>query len=176
METNWYALRVVTGKEKKAKQSLESELRIEKLEKYVKNIIIPTEQEIKLKDGKKYFREKMTFPGYLLIECSLVGELPRTIKNTKDIAGFTTDSKNGNPVPLRQNEVDRVLGRIEETHLVDVWLVGEKVIILNGPFSGFNGTISELNPDKIKVKVDVLVFGRPTSIDLLLTELDKSVS
>lgn len=169
----WYPIRVVTGKERKSKELLESEIKIEGLDKYVNSIIIPMDKEFKLKEGKKVTREKLTFPGYLYIEAQLSGELIRTIKNCNGVAGFITDGKNGTPVSLRQSEVDRIIGRIEQQQNVDNYLVGEIVKILDGPFSTFKGCITQVNEDKAKVKVDVLIFGRNTPVDLSFEQIEK---
>mgnify|MGYP001022199940 CR=1 FL=1 len=169
----WYAVRVVTGKEKSVRDSLEKELKAEGLDKYVNNIVLPTENEVKLKNGKKYTREKITFPGYLLIEADLVGELPKTIRNFKNVAGFTTDSKNGSPVALRQSEIERIFGRIEETSKAEYIIEGESVNIIDGPFSGFKGCVTWIDMSANKLKVDVPVFGRNTNLELSLMQIEK---
>jgi len=170
----WYALRVVTGKERKTKELLEAEIRIEGIQKWVSEVVIPMEKEFKIKDGKKQAREKMTFPGYLLINAVLTGEAKRIIKNCNGVAGFTTEGgRDGSPVALRQSEVDRILGRIEEQKHVDSFIVGEKVKILDGPFVTFSGHITEVISDKNKVKVDVLIFGRHTPVDLSMEQIEK---
>lgn len=173
-EMKWYAVRVVTGKEKSVRDSLEKELEVEGLSKYVNQIVLPTENEIKLKNGKKFTREKITFPGYILLEADLVGELPKAIRNFKNVAGFTTDTKNGNPVALKQYEVDRILGRIEEKSSdIDILIAGESVNIIDGPFAGFKGCITSIDMNSKKLKVDVPVFGRNTNLELSLMQIEK---
>lgn len=173
-DLKWYAIRVVTGKEKKTKELLEAEIKIEGLQKWVSEIVIPMEKEFKMKDGKKQSREKMTFPGYLLVNAILTGEAKRVIKNCNGVAGFTTEGgKDGKPIALRQTEVDRILGRIEEQKHVDNFIVGEKVKILDGPFTTFSGYITEVYQEKNKVKVDVLIFGRNTPVDLSMDQIEK---
>lgn len=173
MADKWYAVRVVTGKEKSVKDSLERELKAEGLDKYVRNIVLPTETEVKLKNGKKFSREKITFPGYILIEADLVGELPKAIRNFKNIAGFTTDTKNGNPVALKQSEVDRILGKMNDTVKEDILIAGESINIIDGPFTGFKGCITWVDMNSKKLKVDVPIFGRNTNIELSLLQIEK---
>jgi transcriptional antiterminator NusG len=171
--TKWYPIRVITGKERKTKELLEAEIRIEGLDKWVKSVIIPMDKESKIRDGKKIVRDKLTYPGYLLIEANLTGELIKLIKNCNGVAGFTTDGKNGAPQSLRPSEVDRMIGRIEEQENKENYCVGETIKILDGPFATFKGSISNVNQDKEKVKVDVLIFGRVTPVDLGFSQIEK---
>ncbi len=172
-EYKWYPIRVVTGKERKTKELLETELKIEGMDKWVRSVMIPMEKEYKMKDGKKVGKEKMIFPGYLLVEAILTGEAVRTIKNCNGVAGFTTDGKNGSPIPLRKAEVDNMLGRIEETHNAENYIIGEIVKIIDGPFNTFKGSITEYSNEKRRLKVDVIIFGRNTPVDLTFEQIEK---
>lgn len=173
MENKWYAVRVVTGKEKKAKENIERELEFEKLEKYVNNILLPTEKEYKLRNGKKYSREKIVFPGYLYIEANLIGELPRLLKKTDCVVNFVLDGR-GKPAEVKQTEIDRIMGNIQKSVEGKIpYVVGESVNVIDGPFLNFKGEVTEVNEEKEKLKVIVKIFGRETPIDLNYMQVEK---
>lgn len=169
----WYALRVVSGKEKKAIENLEFELNVNDLNKFISNLLLPMEREFKLRNGKKVSREKLTFPGYLLMEAELNGELERVVKRTNFIIEFIGDK--GRPTPLKQKEVDRIIGNIEEnedmTHVP--FFVGEFINIIDGPFSTFKGEITHVDEAKQNLKVNVSIFGRVTPVNLSYLQVDK---
>jgi transcriptional antiterminator NusG len=169
----WYALRVVTGKEKKAIEFLESELRINNCERFVNEILLPQEDEMKMRNGKKFKRSRITMPGYLFIECKIIGEVENTVRRTNMVADWVRDSA-GKPEPLKPREMDKILGRIEETKKGEVpFIVGETVRIIDGPFSTFNGTIEHIDENKNHLKVNVMVFGRPTPVDLSFLQVER---
>jgi len=170
----WYALRVVSGKEKKAIENLEFELDVNDLNKFVENLLLPMEKEFKLKNGKKVSKEKLTFPGYLLLQADLNGELERIVKRTNFIIEFIGDS--GQPTALKQKEVDRIIGKIEETADENYvpYIVGEFVDIVDGPFSTFKGEITEVNEAKKTLKVNVAIFGRVNAVDLSYLQVEKN--
>lgn len=171
----WYALRVVSGKEKKALENLEFELKMNNLTQYVGQVLLPMEKEYKMKNGKKVSREKLTFPGYLLVEANLNGELSRLIKRTNLVVEFTGDTK-GIPTPLKQKEVDRIVGKIEEVAAKDndiPFIVGETVKIIDGAFTTFNGEIVSIDEGKSTLKVNVTIFGRITPVELSYLQVDK---
>lgn len=173
MDKKWYAIRVVTGREKKAKENIERELDIENLTEYVDNILLPTEKEYKLRNGKKFSRERIVFPGYLYIQASLLGELPRTIKHTDMVVNFVLDGR-GNPAEVRQSEIDRIMGNVEKSKEGKVpYIVGEEVNVVDGPFATFKGEVSDVNEDKEKLKVVVKIFGRETPVDLNYMQVEK---
>ena len=124
------------------------------------------------------FRSKNFFPGYILIEAALVGEVPHVIRNVTNVIGFLGAEKRGEPMPLRQSEVNRILGKVDE--LADTeeevnipYIVGETVKVINGPFNSFSGTIEEINKEKKKLKVSVKIFGRKTPVELGYMEVEK---
>lgn len=172
----WYALRIVSGKEKKAVENLEFELNVNNLDRFVSNLLLPMEKEFKLINGKKVSREKLTFPGYLLLEAELNGELSRTVKRTNFVIDFVGDK--GQPTPLKQKEVDRIIGKIEEAadESYIPFVVGEFVDIIDGPFSTFKGEISEIDEAKQTLKVNVSIFGRISSVSLNYLQVDKTTS
>jgi len=169
----WYALRVVSGKEKKAITNLEFELKVNNLDKYISNLLLPTEKEFKLRNGKKVSREKLTFPGYLLMEATLNEDIETTVKKTNLIIEFIGDK--GRPTPLKQAEVERIIGKIEEneTSTNVPFFVGEIVKIIDGPFSTFKGEVTHVDEVKENLSVSVSIFGRSTPVNLSYLQVDK---
>jgi transcription termination/antitermination protein NusG len=176
IDLQWYVVRAVSGQEKKVKANLESELIKAKLTDYVPQILIPMEKVYQIKNGKKIAKERNYFPGYILIQAKFHGEVAATIKGINGIVGFL--GSKDNPVPLRQAEVNRILGNADENGGVDVettepFIVGEPIKVTDGPFSGFSGVIEEVNEEKKKLKVMVLIFGRRTPLELNYNQVEK---
>jgi len=175
----WYVIRAVSGQEKKVKQYIESEIRHNKMNDYVSQILIPTEKIYQIRKGKKISKEKSLFPGYVLIEAALVGELPHLIENVTGVIGWL-GAKGGNPVPLSQAEINRILGKVDELADSDEelnipFIVGESVKVIDGPFNNFTGVIEEINEEKKKLKVSVKIFGRKTPLELSYMQVEKEV-
>ena len=173
----WYVVRAVSGQEKKVKQYIEMEISRLGMSDFVSQVLIPTEKVYQIRNGKKVSKERSFFPGYILIEAALVGEIPHVIKNITGVIGFLGD-KGGNPVPLRPAEVNRILGTVDELAESDAqmsipFIVGETVKVINGPFNSFTGTIEEINEEKKKLKVMVKIFGRKTPLELGFMEVEK---
>src|SRR6202008_3748865 len=146
----WYVVRAISGQEKKVKQYIEMEITRLKLNDFVSQVLIPTEKVIQIRNGKKTTKERSFYPGYVLIEASLVGEIPHIIKNITGVIGFLGETKGGDPVPMRISEVNRILGKVDELSEAEgtlniSFVVGESVKVINGPFNGFNGIIEEVN-------------------------------
>jgi transcriptional antiterminator NusG len=174
----WYVLRAIGGKEKKVKEYIENEIAIGDLKGYVDQVLIPTEKVYQIRNGKKISKERNFFPGYVLIEAALVGEVAHTLRNFPNVIGFLGDTKGGDPVPMRQSEVNRILGRVDELAETDEeinipYVVGETVKVIDGPFNGFNGTIEEINEEKKKLQVMVKIFGRKTPLELSFMQVEK---
>ena len=174
----WYVLRTVGGKEKKVKEYIENEIANAGLQEYISQVLIPTEKVYQIRNGKKISKERNFFPGYLLIEAALLGEIPHMLKNITNVIGFLGDTKGGDPVPMRQSEVNRILGRVDEMAEADAevnipYVVGETVKVTDGPFNGFNGIIEEINEEKKKLKVMVKIFGRKTPLELSFMQVEK---
>ncbi len=174
----WYVVRAISGKEKKVKEQIELEISRTGLQSYVSQILIPTEKVYQVKNGKKTSKERNYFPGYVLIEASLEGEIPHMIKNLPNVIGFLGAEKRGAPIPLRTAEVNRILGKVDELsekgeELSIPYVVGEGVKVIDGPFNGFNGIIEEVNEDKRKLKVSVKIFGRKTPLELSFLQVEK---
>lgn len=177
METKWYVIRTVTGKEKKAKEQLEYEIRNREFSDRVKQIVIPMEKVYHVRKGKKVATERNHYPGYVLIEAepNIIGELSGLHKIVNFIIGFLGGDT---PQPLKMDEVTRILGKIDELASTDVKMtdrfnIGESVKVIDGPFNGFTGTVQDVLKDKNRLKIDVKIFGRSTPIELDFAQVDK---
>ena len=168
VEPRWYALRTFTGHEAKVKASIELEMARLGLENRVVSIIIPTETVFEVRNGKRRTRVKNFLPGYILIEVSLDNRLRDFIVSLPSIVGFAGTTSG--PQPLQKDEVDRILGRVEErkdiTTAETSFREGDPVKVIEGPFANFNGTVKEVNVEKQKLKVEVGILGRKTPIEL----------
>ena len=174
----WYVLRAIGGKEKKVKEYIENEIAIGDLKGFVEQVLIPTEKVYQIRNGKKISKERNFFPGYVLIEAALVGEVAHILRNVPNVIGFLGDTKGGDPVPMRDSEVNRILGRVDELaetgeELNIPFVVGETVKVIDGPFNGFNGTIEAINEEKKKLQVMVKIFGRKTPLELSFMQVEK---
>ena len=174
----WYVLRAIGGKEKKVKEYIENEIANAGLQEFVSQVLIPTEKVYQIRNGKKISKERNFFPGYVLVEACLVGEIPHILRNIPNIIGFLGDTKGGEPVPMRQSEVYRILGRVDEMaasgeEMNIPYVVGETVKVIDGPFNGFNGTIEKINEEKKKLEVMVKIFGRKTPLELSFMQVEK---
>ncbi len=177
-DLKWYVLKSISGQENKVKNYIESEMKHQKMEQFVTQVVIPMEKVITLVKGKKVAKEKPYYPGYLMIEANLVGEVPHIIKNIPGVISFLSLTKGGEPVPMRKSEVDRMLGKADELsefaqEMAIPFVVGESVKVIDGPFNGFNGTIEKIMEDKKKVEVSVVIFGRKTPMELNFMQVDK---
>lgn len=176
-QLKWYVVRAVSGKEKKVKQYIDSEISRLGLSERVPQVLIPMEKYYQMKEGKKIAKERNFYPGYVLIEAQLDGELEHVIKGVNSVIGFLGD-KNGTPVPMRQTEVNRILGKVDEmsqqSEVMSVsYYVGENIKVMDGPFNGFTGVIEEVNEEKKKLKVMVKIFGRKTPLELNYMQVEK---
>ena len=172
----WYVLRAISGKENKVKEYLEADIKNSDLGDFVSQVLIPTERVYQIRTGKKIVKEKCYLPGYVLVEAALVGEVAHHLRNTPNVLGFLGGMDN--PTPLRQSEVNRILGTVDElqeaTEDANIpYEVGETVKVAEGPFSGFNGIIEEVNGEKKKLKVMVKIFGRKTPLELGFMQVEK---
>jgi transcriptional antiterminator NusG len=173
----WYVIRAVSGQEKKVKQYLESEILRAGLSDYVSQVLIPMEKYYQIKDGKKVSKERSFYPGYILIEANLMGEVPHVIQNITGVIGFL-GAKGEAPAPLRISEVNRILGKVDELadseEVINVpYVVGETVKVTDGPFNSFSGIIEEVNEEKKKLKVMVKIFGRKTPLEFSYVQVEK---
>lgn len=174
----WYVIRAISGKEKKVKELLELEIDRHNLNDYVEQVLIPTEKIYQIRKGKKISKEKNYFPGYVLIQAALIGEVEHVIKSMTNVLGFLGATKGGDPLPMRQAEVNRILGKVDELAVSDEemdipYVVGESVKVVDGPFNNFNGVIENINEEKKKLIVMVKIFGRKTPLELNYMQVEK---
>ena len=174
---NWYTLRVISGKEEKIKENILFELGFKKLSSEVDDIMVPSENIVEMREGKKRVKRKVFFPGYLLINMSESKEAKYLIENTDGVINFV--GANGDPQTLKEDEITRIIGEVEGREgrevMIAPYKVGDSVKVTDGPFADFSGFVNEVNNEKQKVKVSVSIFGRPTPIELnfLQVELEK---
>ena len=164
--------------EKKVKEYIENEIASLGLQDYVSQVLVPAEKVYQVRNGKKYSSERNLYPGYVLIEAALVGEIPHILRDITNVIGFLGETKGGDPVPMRQAEVNRILGTVDELaeqpeEISIPYFVGESVKVTDGPFNGFTGVIEEVNSDKKRLKVIVKIFGRKTPLELSFMQVEK---
>lgn len=182
-ELKWYVLRVISGQEKKVKTYLETEIERSKLGEFIPQVLIPSEKVYEMRNGKKRVRERNFFPGYVLISADLSnGEAYHAVNNIPGVIGFLGNNGSAasskEPVPLRQSEVNRILGKVDEIDqfeekLEKPFIKGESVKVMDGPFSGFTGAVEEIFEDKKKLNVMVKIFGRNTPVELSYMQVEK---
>jgi len=196
VEKKWYVLRAIGGKERKVKEYIETEIKNHNLQDFVSQVLIPVEKVYQIRKGKKISKERILYPGYVLVEAALVGEVPHILRHTPNVLGFLSSKDLGSkslnkdkkaisdalkgelPTPLRPSEINRLLGKIDELAEVEEenatpFFVGESVKVIDGPFNGFTGVIEEVNNEKKKLKVSVKIFGRKTPIELSFLQVEK---
>lgn len=174
----WYVVRAVSGQENKVKAYIEQEINRVGMADYISQVLVPTEKVVQVRDGKKISKERVYFPGYVMIEANLTGEVPHIIKSITGVIGFLGETKGGDAVPLRQAEVNRMLGKVDELSVkaenVNIpYSIGETVKVIDGPFNGFNGSIEKVNEEKRKLEVMVKIFGRKTPLELSFMQVEK---
>ena len=178
IKKQWYVVRAIGGKEAKVKEYIEAEVRHNHLEDYISQVLIPTEKVYTIRNGKKVSKEKVSYPGYVLVEAAFVGQIPILIRNTPNVLGFLGDTKEDSrkmiATPLRPQEVARILGRVDEMNAMEEeneipFFVGETVKVTDGPFSSFQGTIEAVDNERKKLTVSVKIFGRKTPMELGFT-------
>ncbi len=172
----WYVVRAISGKEKKVKERLENEIKRLGIEGFISQVLIPTEKVYQIRKGKKISKERNYFPGYVLVEAELTGEIPHIIRNIRDVLGFL--GTRGKADPIRPAEVKRILGKVDELaeqgEEVNIpFIVGETVVVIDGPFNSFSGVIEEINEEKKRLKVMVKIFGRKTPLELGFMQVEK---
>ena len=175
-EKKWYVLRAISGKEGKVKEYLDADIKNGNLGDYVSQVLIPTEKFYTMRNGKKIVKERSYLPGYVLVEAALVGEVAHHLRNTPNVLGFLGGLDN--PTPLRQAEVNRILGTVDSLsedpdQMAVSFEIGEIVKVNYGPFTGFNGVIEEINTEKKKLKVMVKIFGRKTTLEQCFMQVEK---
>ena len=174
----WYSLRVISGKERKIKERIELEIQRSGWTDFITQILVPTEKVYKIRQGKKVISERNILPGYILVEAlakNFTGEMVQAITGMPNVIHFLGRN---NPIPMQQSEANRMLGKVDESQdvgesLLEPFIVGETVKIIDGPFNEFVGDIQEINDEKKKLKVIVKIFGRGTEVELNFIQVEK---
>ena len=174
----WYILRAMGGKEQKTLLAIEKEIERLELDKYVAKLFIQVEKIFKIKNGKKITKDRNYLPGYILVNANLVGETALTIRNIPGVLGFLKSTSSGEPIPMRDSEVDRMLGKADELldsneNIMNVFIIGESVKIIDGPFNTFNGIVEKIDEQKKKLAVSVSIFGRKQPVEVSFIQVEK---
>lgn len=166
---SWYSLRVISGKEQATKENILREAEENSIEQDIEEVFLPYEKVVEVRNNKKRVKEKMFFPGYILINMQMNNNSKYIVENTPGVLSFV-GPKGSEPVPLKDKEIKRIFGEVadkEGRELVTTsYKVGDSVKVISGPFIDFTGNVEEVNDEKQKVKVVVSIFGRPTSVEL----------
>jgi len=174
MPKAWYAVHTIAGHENKVKDVLTRRAIVEGVwDLDIYQILIPTEQELQTRNGKRYLRDKKVFPGYILVQMSLTDDTYKLVKSTSGVTGFV---QSGNkPVPLEEYEVRRIMTNLEASKEAPKvsWNKGDAIRVVEGPFSDFSGKIEEVSPEKEKLKVLINIFGRDTPVELDFSQVEK---
>ncbi len=172
-KARWYVIHTYSGYENKVRASLEQRIQEHVLEDKFREILIPTEEVVDVRQGKKHIRTRRYFPGYILIKMEMTDETWLLVKNTPKVSSFVGGRK---PDQVSQREVDQFLGKVEEDTekpKLDIsFREGEKVRVTDGPFSSFSGVVAEVNADRSTLKVMVSIFGRQTPVELNFTQVE----
>ena len=172
---NWYIVQSHSSFENKVAQEIKEEATKANLSDKIEEIIVPTHDITEVKRGKRVQRKKKYFPGYVLIKSEMDNNIYHMIKNIKRVSGFL--GTKGIPVPVSDKEIEKILGQMKDgiaqpKSTID-YSVGEKVQVVDGPFASFSGLIEDIDEDKLRVKVSVSIFGRPTPVDLEFNQIEK---
>lgn len=173
---HWYAIHVFSGHEKKIQKYLENEIDRAGINDRIPRVLIPSEDVVEMRDGKKRVKNRIFFPGYMLVEMEVDNVTQHMVLNAPGVTNFV--GPKNKPTPLKEEEIKRILGRVEERQdeeIVDIpYRVGDPVKVVDGPFSDFAGVVEDINHEKKKLKVMVSIFGRstPVELDFLQVELE----
>jgi len=166
---SWYSLRVISGKEQATKENILREAEEASIESDIEEVFLPYEKVIEVRNNKKRVKEKMFFPGYILINMEMNDQSKYVVENTPGVLSFV-GPKGSSPVPLKDKEIKRIFGEVADKEgrelITTSYKVGDNVKVISGPFIDFTGNVEEVNDEKQKVKVVVSIFGRPTSVEL----------
>ena len=173
---NWYIVQSHSSFENKVAQLIKEEANKAKISDKIEEIVVPTHDVTEVKRGKRVQRKKKYFPGYVLIKSEMDNSIYHMIKNIKRVSGFL--GTKGMPVPVSDKEIEKILGQMKDgiaqpKSTID-YSVGEKVQVVDGPFASFSGLIEDIDEDKLRVKVSVSIFGRPTPVDLEFNQIEKA--
>jgi len=177
MPKRWYVVHAYSGFEKQVKRSLEDRIQRAEMEELFGDVLVPTEEVVEMKGGQKRRSDRKFFPGYVLVEMEMTDETWHLVKDVPKVMGFIGGTAD-RPAPISQNEADAILDRVQEG--VDkprpkvLFEPGEMVRVVDGPFNDFNGVVEEVDYDKSRLKVAVLIFGRSTPVELEFHQVEKA--
>ncbi|MBR2299504.1 MAG: transcription termination/antitermination protein NusG [Alphaproteobacteria bacterium] len=179
MAARWYVVNVYSGSEKKVAESLKEQAVLKKMEDKILDVLVPTEDVIEVKKGKKVSTEKKFFPGYILVKMDMDDSVWHVVKNTPRVSGFlgTRDGLRLKPQPISEREVEQIMKQMQEgverPQVVATFEIGENVRVVDGPFASFVGVVEEVDMEKTRLKVSVSIFGRYTPVELEFSQVEK---
>ena len=172
---SWYIVQTFSGFEQKVADVIKESIEKLDLKEKITEVLVPMHEVTVVKKGKRVQQKKKYFPSYVLVKMEMNKELYHMIKNIQKVTGFLGTT--GNPVPVPDKEIDKILGNIREGSLAPEpkvsFDIGEQVKVCEGPFASFSGLVEEVDEDKLRLKVSVSIFGRPTPIDLDYNQVEK---
>tara|TARA_R110000868_G_scaffold368227_4_gene631288 strand:- start:36681 stop:37235 length:555 start_codon:yes stop_codon:yes gene_type:complete len=179
LEHGWYVVRCFSSHEKKVKEFLDREIEDQDLSDKIIDVLVPTETVVEIRGGKKRTREKNFFPGYILVNTHYDEEVNNLIQSAPSCLGFLKGKNDVMPSPLKKHEVQRIIGRVQEagdeTRNVEIpYSEGDLVKVISGPFKDFDGTVQEVNPEKLKLRVLVSIFGRRTPVEVDVNQVESA--
>ncbi len=173
---NWYIVQAYSGFEKKVADSIKDIMSKNSLESNLGEVLVPTQKVTEVKKGKRTKRQKKYFPGYVLVKIDLNKQIYHKIKNIQKVSGFL--GPEGKPIPVSENEIEKIINQINQSEINPssgiTFEIGEKIKVCDGPFASFSGLVEEVDEEKSRLKVSVLIFGRPTPVDLDFNQVEKS--
>ena len=173
---NWYIVQTFSGFEQKVAETIKDAIKNNNLGEQIDEVLVPMHEVTEVKRGKRVQRKKKYFPSYVLVKMEMSKKLYHMVKNIQKVTGFLGTT--GNPIPVPEQEIDKILGNIKEGSLVPEpslsFDIGEQVKVCEGPFASFTGLVEEVDEEKSRLKVSVSIFGRPTPVDLDFNQVEKS--
>lgn len=175
MAARWYVVNVYSGFEKKVAETIHEQAKKKGLESRIEQILVPTEDVVEIKRGEKVTSEKQFFPGYVLVKMEMNDDIWHLVKNVPKVTDFL--GAKGKPTPVSEAEVRKIMKQVEDgvgrPKSAASFEIGEQVRVCDGPFTSFSGIVEEVEPEKARLKVSVLIFGRATPVDLEFTQVEK---
>lgn len=177
MSKRWYVVHAYSGYEKRVMNTLKERIELHQMQDLFGEVLVPTEEVVEIREGKKRKSERKFYPGYVLVHMEMNDESWHLVKNTPHVLGFIGGTA-GNPAPITESEANEILSRVEsgvdKPRPKTVFEPGEMVRVIDGPFADFNGVVEEINYEKNKLQVAVQIFGRTTPVELDFTQVEKA--